>query len=272
MSSQQFKDRAADIDQLKTKINSYRPIPQEILSQLKEKLRIISCYTSCALDGMSFDEAETKTVLEYGKAIGGKTIREHLELLGHSEAYDFLWEASRRGITNLTLDDLLKFHQLFYYRINKPQAGKLRKGKSLGNQGEGDPVAAEQVVPILEEFIASLPDLGATRHPVNFAALLYLRLMNIQPFIENNGRIARLMMNLSLMQHGYCAIIIPPGLRHEYVTTMRVANKGGDAQPFLKFISQMAYDSHVEYLRLLQELVHESKLTEPNVQSEQPAI
>lgn len=259
MSLIQFKDRAQDIDSIKAKINAYRPIPQEVVAQIKEKFRIISTHSSCALDGISFSECETRTILEQGKAIGGKSLREHLEILGHSEAYDFLWEAARRGTTVITLDDLLKFHQLYYYRINKPQAGKLRKGKALSNSGEGEAAAPEQITALLEEFISSIPDLDATRHPVNLAALLYLRLMNIQPFIEGNGRIARFLMNLSLMQHGYYPIIIKPEMRHDYVTYMRVANKGGDAQQFLKFISQMAYESHVEYLRVLQELMSHVK-------------
>ncbi|MCG6535300.1 MAG: Fic family protein, partial [Syntrophales bacterium LBB04] len=155
MSLIQFKDRSSDIDVLKAKINTYRPVPQEIVAQIKEKFRILATHASSALDGISFDEAETRTVLEQGKAIGGKSVREHLELLGHSEAYDFLWEASRRGNTNLTVEDILKFHQLFYYRINKLQAGKLRKGKAIGNQGEGEAVAPEQITVLLEEFIAS---------------------------------------------------------------------------------------------------------------------
>ncbi len=259
MSLIQFKDRVHDIDVLKSKINAYRPIPQEVSAQLKEKFRILNTYASCALDGVSFDESEIRLVLEQGKAVGGKTVREHLEVLGHSEAQDFLWEASRRSPSHITLDDLLKFHQLFYYRINKVQSGKLRKGKAIGNQAEGESAASEQITTLLEEFISSLPDLAATRHPVSLAALLYLRLMNIQPFIEGNGRVARLLMNLSLMQHGYCPIIIKPEMRHDYITAMRVANKGGDAQPFLKFISQMAYESHAEYLRMLQESMSHAK-------------
>ena len=95
-------------------------------------------------------------------------------------------------------------------------------------------MAPEQITPLLEEFISSIPDLDATRHPVNLAALLYLRLMNIQPFIEGNGRIARFSMNLSLMQHGYYPIIIKPEMRHDYITDMRVANKGGTLSNLLK--------------------------------------
>ena len=73
MSLIQFKDRANDIDSIKAKINGYRPIPKKLPHRSKKNFASISTYSSCALDGISFDESETRTVLEHGKAIGGKS-------------------------------------------------------------------------------------------------------------------------------------------------------------------------------------------------------
>ncbi|MDR1931842.1 MAG: Fic family protein, partial [Spirochaetales bacterium] len=70
------------------------------------------------------------------------------------------------------------------------------------------------------------------------------------PFIDGNGRTARLVMNLSLLQSGYPIIIIPPILRNDYISTIRLANKG-DLQPFFDFILNVEYESAKDYLRLL---------------------
>ncbi len=58
-------------------------------------------------------------------------------------------------------------------------------------------------------------------------------------------------MNAALFQAGYVITIIPPIMRHQYFAAIRQAN-GGDEQPFIEFIADMAYESHREYVRLLE--------------------
>ena len=89
----------ARIDALKEEIDKYRPIDAYILKQVREYFRIGMTYSSNALEGNSLTETETKIVIEDGITIGGKPIRDHLEALGHSEAYDLLfrWQSIRRS-------------------------------------------------------------------------------------------------------------------------------------------------------------------------------
>jgi Fic family protein len=65
----------SEIDKLQEEINSYRPLPANILKQLKEYYRVILTYTSNALEGNSLTETETKIVLEDGITIGGEPIK-----------------------------------------------------------------------------------------------------------------------------------------------------------------------------------------------------
>ena len=89
-----------------------------------------------------------------------------------------------------------------------------------------------------------------TLHPITLAAELHERIAAIHPFIDGNGRTARLVMNLSLLQNGYPIIIIPPILRNDYIASIRLANIG-NTDPFFNFISYIEYESSKDYLRLL---------------------
>jgi len=88
---------------------------------------------------------------------------------------------------------------------------------------------------------------------VQFAAALHIRLATIHPFVDGNGRAARLLMNLALMQAGYPITIIPPIVRADYIDAIRRANKG-DEQMFMNFISCMVWEAQKDYLRLAKHL------------------
>jgi Fic family protein len=80
--------------------------------------------------------------------------------------------------------------------------------------------------------------------------MAHMHFVNIHPFIDGNGRTARLLMNLALLQNGYPITIIPPIMRSAYISALQKTNKG-NMQPFLHFISEMVYESSKEYLRLI---------------------
>ena len=76
------------VDALKAAIDVTRPFEGEMLKQLKAYYRVGLTYTSNALEGNSLTEVETKVLLEDGLTVGGKPLRDVLEALGHSLAYD----------------------------------------------------------------------------------------------------------------------------------------------------------------------------------------
>ena len=86
-------------------------------------------------------------------------------------------------------------------------------------------------------------------HPVEFAAELHKRFVFIHPFIDGNGRIARLLMNTALIQEGYMLAIIPPVLRHEYIALLERAHT--DSRDFTAFIAERVLESEKEIMRLL---------------------
>ena len=88
-----MKDTAelfASLDALKARLDAHRPLPADIVSQIRQDMRIRFTYHSNAIEGNTLTMSETKAVLEDGITIGGKSLKEHLEAVGHSHAIDYM--------------------------------------------------------------------------------------------------------------------------------------------------------------------------------------
>ena len=237
------------IDALKTRIDSHRPLDAHLLKQVREYFRIGMTYSSNALEGNSLTETETKIVIEDGITIGGKPVKDHLEVSGHSEAYDLLFRLS--GHSEIMETNIRELHRLFYYRIDASRAGKYRKKKVIITGTDFTPPAPKRIPDLMASFVDGIPDDRSKHHPVEFAAILHGKLVTGHPFIDGNGRVARLLMNLGLLQAGYPVTIIHPVLRREYLDNLNKIHKG-DLRPFNKFIAGCCLESAKEYLRLLE--------------------
>ena len=246
-----FVNRIADTDRLREEIRQHRPLQGEALKQLREYFRIGLTWASNALEGNSLTETETKVVIEDGITIGGKPLKDHFEAIGHAEAFDYLYQLVTH--TEITERDILKLHQLFYYRIDQTSAGQYRTQNIIVTGTDFEFPPPSRLAQLMAEFIAEIPGMRANKHPIEIAALLHLRLVTIHPFVDGNGRTARLLMNLALLQDGYPVTIIPPVLRSDYLAAVRQGNSGNH-KPFVTLLSNMVWESQRDYLRLLASL------------------
>lgn len=235
-----------EIDLLKKEIDVRRPFDPGLLKQIREYYRIGLTYTSNALEGNTLTESETKIVLEEGITIGGKPLNDHLEALGMSDAYNFLYTSYEQKA--FTEQMIKQFHYLFYYRIDEAEAGQYRK-KKVFLTGSHYPLPDPKDVPyLMAEWIEIAKDQRKELHPVVFAALTHKDFVFIHPFIDGNGRVARLIMNLILLQEGYTIAIIPPITRARYIAALEKAHT--DDKDFIEFIAEMVRESQRDYLRL----------------------
>ena len=247
-----FENKIELIDKLKNEINSYRPFKEDVLKQLKDYYKIGLTYSSNAIEGNSLTLTETKIVLEDGITIGGKPLKDHFEAVGHAEAYDFLYELAKND--TITENDILKLHKLFYKHIDEDKAGQYRESKVIITGSEFIPPAPDKISDLMKEFCNTILELKKKYHPVEFAAILHEKLVSIHPFVDGNGRTARLLMNLALLQSGYVITIIPPIRRNDYILGLKEAQINGNNKPFINFISEMVYESQKDYLRILESL------------------
>lgn len=239
-----------ELDELKARLDSLRPLDVHQAANLHEYFRVGLTYASNALEGNSLSLLETKVVIEDGLTVAGKPLRDHLEAQGHAEAYDELMRLAQ-GERRITEQSILTLHKLFYRRIDPPQAGQYRKVQVYFSGSEFRPPAAERVSSLMRSFCRKMASQRKKLHPVLFAAWLHLELVTIHPFIDGNGRTARLLMNLALVQDGYPVLIIPPILRADYLQSLEAAQMKQGTERYERLIIEAALTSVHDYWRLV---------------------
>jgi Fic family protein len=122
------------------------------------------------------------------------------------------------------------------------------------------PPPASQVPTLMQElFTRQLPTWRESYHTVTTAALAHQQFVNIHPFIDGNGRIARLLNNWLLLSEGYPPLSIPLVLRMEYLNALRacqdIAVSEANPLPLSTFIAEVAYEGLKDYLRIVNRLL-----------------
>lgn len=211
-------DSLKRIDEKKKKLDAFRPLPPELVKNLEEWFAVEFTYTSNAIEGNTHSFSETAMVVEKGITIGGKSLREHLEIINHTQAIDFIMTLARKKKHEVALDDILAIHKIVLQQIDDRHAGVFREVmvKVVGSRTIFPNPA--KVPFLMVDFMGWLH--STTDHPVIVAALAHYKLVTIHPFIDGNGRTARLLMNLLLLQYGYPLAIIKKELRPEYIAAI----------------------------------------------------
>ncbi|MFH0797223.1 MAG: Fic family protein [Candidatus Omnitrophota bacterium] len=235
-----------EIDKLQGEINRFRPLDKKLLKQIREYYRVGVTYSSNALEGNSLTESETKIVLEEGITIGGKSLKEHFEAIGHAEAFDYLHLLTKKK--EVTEEAIKKLHRLFYHKIDENQAGKYRNTRAFVTGSKYPLPSPRQISGLMKNLILKIKRLRKEKHPVETAAIAHKEFVFIHPFVDGNGRVARLLMNLFLLQDGYTVAIIPPVVRSEYIQTLEKAHV--DDSGFMNFIAVRVKETQKDYLRL----------------------
>ncbi len=238
------------IDLNKSAIDRYRPFEGEMLKQIRDYYRVGTTWSSNAIEGNTLTESETKILLEDGLTVGGKPLRYTYEAIGHGKAYDYMF--TLLDSDTVTTENILTLHKLFYYDIDAENAGVWRKQPVFIS-------GSDCVFPLPEELDEKMAELESwiktergKYHPVEFAALLHLKFVTIHPFIDGNGRTARLLTNLALIQKGYLPVIVPPVYRLDYYGCIRLYQSRGEASRFVQFIAEQEVETQKEMMRLLQ--------------------
>lgn len=230
-------------------ITAARPFEGEMLKQIRDYYRIGLTWSSNALEGNTLTISETKVLLEDGLTVGGKPLREVYEVIGHGKAYDYMFTiVSKRQIIT---EDIKTMHRLFYSAIDEENAGRWRKNQIIVTGVDYAFPIPEELNSQMDGLIEWIKDDRAEFHPVTFAAMLHLKFVTIHPFIDGNGRVSRLLMNLALIQDGYLPAIVPPVMRPDYLSTIRLYQQKQESGPFCDLIAEMALESQKEMMRLL---------------------
>lgn len=238
-----------EIDSKKIQLDNKRPFPKHTLKSIREKLLLEWTYNSNAIEGNTLTLMETKVVLE-GITVGGKTLREHLETVNHREAI-FYVEDIVKNEEELTEWQIKNIHRLILKGIDDNHAGSYRNQKVIISGANHTPPEPFLIRDDMEKFIDWYNTEGQTLHPVERAAMVHVIFVGIHPFIDGNGRTARLLLNLELMKSGYPPVIIRTENRLRYYNALDKAHTTNDNKDFINIIVEElnnTLDLYLEYL------------------------
>jgi len=245
------KDILQKTDFLKSALDNHRPFSDHVVKQLRDYYRIVLTYTSNAIEGNTLTESETKVIIEDGLTIGGKSLREHHEVLGHAKAYDHIYSLLDKAITE---EDILLFHKLFFQQIDAENAGRYRQRNVIITGTDYLPPEYQEIPKLMKKLINNLSRVDKDKHPLEAASDLHAEFEAIHPFIDGNGRIGRLLLSILTMKNGYCPVIIPPIRRAEYITAMQKTNKG-DLQTLRGLMLSVIYEEMKSLKKVVESLV-----------------
>jgi excisionase family DNA binding protein len=235
----------------KKRLDSYRPLSPSLVKKLKEQLCITYTYNSNAIEGNTLTLHETRLVIQEGITIGGKSITEVLEAKNHPEAINFI-ENLVSEKEEISEDNILSLHKLIMSNIVDDAGCYRSTGVKVGGAVFSPPSSSE-VKPRMDELLEWLRRNPEEYTPIELAAVFHHRFVWIHPFIEGNGRTARLLMNATLMKNGYPFIAIVSKIdRPKYLKTLMDADLGNCA-PFVNFIARCVEKSLDVYLDALEE-------------------
>ncbi len=251
------------LEEKKQRLDSFRPFSVDLVTNLREWFKIELTYTSNAIEGNTLSRAETALVVEKGVTVDGKTLQEHLEAVNHAQAFD--WVMQRIGTTkqDITESTILDLHQLILQKIVDNQAGRYR---TVPVRIAGSTVImpnAMKVPELMGEYVTWLQK--NTDHPLTVAVDAHFKLVSIHPFVDGNGRTARLLMNLLLMQVGYPPAIIRKEERKQYIASIEKAQLGGSLADYYSLMYEAVNRSLDIYLEALEGKEQEKVLEKKNV-------
>lgn len=237
------------IDEQKKAIDVRRPLTKNQYNTLRNNLIVEWTYNSNAIEGNTLTLSETKVVLE-GITIGGKSVVEHLEAINHRDAIVFL-ETIVDGQEEISEWNIRNLHQIILKDIDNLNAGKYRVENVLISGAKHIPPDYLIVSEQMQKLIYENKREWIRYHPVVRAALLHGEFVKIHPFIDGNGRTARLLLNLVLMANGYPPVVIKKENRLSYYEALDTAHTTLNYSKFIHLIAGLVLESEQLWLRIL---------------------
>ena len=237
-----------EIDRLKSELEALRPLLEHTVRTLHEQQTLEWTYHSNAIEGNTLSLKETKVVLE-GITIGGKSMREHFEAINHREAIDYV-ETLVSGEEALSEWHIKNMHQLVLKNIDDRNAGRYRQQNVVIAGASHTPTDFLHLPQAMNELMAWYQN-TSDLHPLIHAAQLHVDFVGIHPFVDGNGRTARLLMNCELLRCGYLPVILRVEQRLAYYDALDTAHTAHNYAPFVRLAAEQERAAFHHYLSVV---------------------
>ena len=205
-------------------------------------------YTSNAVEGNTLTRRETALAIEQNVTSASKPLNDYLEAKNHSNAFILILKLALKS-KKISENDVLAVHASILKGINDSNGGKYRNVR-VRIAGSGavfpNPLKVSQLMKNFTKWLNT-----AKYDAVKKGVEAHFKLVSIHPFIDGNGRTARLLMNLILIKEGYQPIIIRPRDRKRYIDTIETGQIKQDMEPYNNFMYKALERSMQTYIDML---------------------
>ena len=191
------------IDRKKVELDIRRPLTEGEAQRLAEEFTVEYTYNSNAIEGNTLTLRETDMVLR-GLTIDQKPLKDHMEAVGHKEAFDYVRELVKKA--EPISEHLIKQIHYLILADKKDDRGVYRRVPVRIMGAAHEPVQPYLIAQQMEQLLQRYT--GSTEHIITKLARFHIEFESIHPFIDGNGRTGRLLVNLELMKEGYPPIDI----------------------------------------------------------------
>ncbi len=230
----------------KKALDSRRPLNKLQLQKLKEEFLVEYVYNSTSIEGNTLNLNETRLVLQEGITIGGKSLREHLDVMNQKAAIDYI-ESFIKEKKAIKEADIITLHRITLKGISDYWAGRYKTSQNRIIGSKHKTTSPYRISSEMGNLVHQLNANTEKLNPVELAAFAHHEIARIHPFVDGNGRTARLLCNLILMGKGYPPIIIRAKERRKYFDCLEKAHFG-NLKIFIDFIGLRVDESLIVYL------------------------
>ncbi len=237
-----------EIEQKHNLLSTKRPLTPGEVERLAQEFMIEFTYNSNAIEGNTLTLKETAFALE-GMTIDQKPLKDHLEAVGHRDAFLYVQEIAKNEI-ELSEYIIKNIHSLVL--MNRPEdKGQYRRIPVRIMGAYTEPVQPYMIEPKMAELISNNESRKSKMTVVERIARFHLEFEGIHPFIDGNGRTGRLILNLELIRNGYPPINVKFTDRKRYYDAFDAFYRDGDAGAMIDLIAEYVNERLDEYLQVL---------------------
>ncbi|MDE1825911.1 MAG: Fic family protein [Candidatus Micrarchaeota archaeon] len=228
----------------KNAIKQFRSMPIEAREKALDNFIVKFTYDTNRIEGSKLTYHETAELLERGITPSNRPIRDVKE----SEAHNTIFRKALKEKKRLSFQLILYWHRELFKETKSGIAGDIRKHQVEISGSKFLPPSPVEVYPLMVEFFKWYNKNEDKLHPVELAALVHLKLVTIHPFVDGNGRISRLVMNLVLHRHEFPMLNIQYTGRKSYYNALERSQVKKEESVFLQWFFKRYLSEYKKYL------------------------
>ena len=238
-------------------------LPPGSVSNYEAAFLVEYTYNSTAIEGNTHSLIETKLLLEDKLTVGGKELREIYEIINHAKAFNYV---KKRVAAGYPLDEntVKDIHQLLMENIFP--GGIYRNANVRITGASFSPPHPNDMYIQIKNFFADIP-LKTDIPSIDLAAWMHTEFVRIHPFIDGNGRTARMIMNYQLMLSGWLPVSVPKEDRLRYYETLEAYAVESDIQPFVAFVAELENKELDSMIEMIEQAARQNEADEVHPQN-----